>query len=457
MTRNYKWFLAGFIVFLLIIAIVVFAASDSESVIRPESVKASEVYTFSFASQSGEYGADSDEVYYSDSFFMQSSSVYDHELARVSLALSMTAFKKKYVTEFMGDLGYENIVPYRYDQTGDEDKVALVMGHKKLSVEEGASGGSGNLGSSLFTGNRSRAVIVVAVRGGKYGDEWGSNGRIGYDGESFGYHYGFHKAAEDAIVQLKEYAADNNLSLAESIIWITGFSRGAAVANVMGAMLMGGDLENSRNQVTILPQNLFCYTFASPNTVSESFVTGSVSENINQTAAKQSDVHRGIYNIVNPLDIVTRLPMNASGISKTSKGKTVRYNWDYVKYGTDLYLPTESESAQLQMVQLLENALAFATRNESRYVERTQDQVIIPALKQTMGKGADVSKRNVGLVLIDSLPGVATFLKNEVNQLDFMAQIYVAGILSGQKSIRLEKEHWPETYWGWMVKVDGLE
>jgi hypothetical protein len=166
---------------------------------------------------------------------------------------------------------------------------------------------------------------------------------------------------------------------------------------------------------------------------------------------------RGLYNIVNPLDIVTHLPMNASGISKTSKGKTVRYNWNYTKYGTTLSLPTESESGQLQVVQLLENALAFATRNESRYVERTQDQVIIPALKKTMGKGADVSKRNIGYVLVDSLPGVTTFLKNEVNQLDLRAQLYVAGILSGKKSIRLEKEHWPETYWGWMVKVNGLE
>ena len=172
---------------------------------------------------------------------------------------------------------------------------------------------------------------------------------------------------------------------------------------------------------------------------------------------QQTTSVKGVYNIVNPLDIVTRLPMNVSGISKTSKGKTVRYNWDYTKYGTTLNLPAESESAQLQLVQLLENALAFATRNESRYVEKTQEQVIIPALKKTMGRGADVSKRNVGYVLVESLPGVATFLKNEVNQLDFRTQIYVAGILSGKQSIRLEKEHWPETYWGWMMKVDGLE
>lgn len=467
--RWYRWAVAGAAMMLLIIAGAMTYFDNSESVMREKSVETSDVYSFSFVTQENEPVnggndnktikdsavrsiVDSDEIYYSDSFFSRANSEYDHELARASLALSMTAFRKKHVMTFMKDLGYENLISYRYDQNGDEDKVALVMGHKTIDRADSSAEDHQNL-------------IAVAIRGGKYGDEWGSNGRVGYDGELFGYHYGFHKAAEDAIVQLKEYAADNNLDLDESVVWIAGFSRGAAVANVMGAMLTGGALEDSQNLVTILPQNLFCYTFASPNTISESFVTGSGAGSSNQVASgtvsdsvtgEQQTIQRGLYNIVNPLDIVTRLPMNAKGISKTSKGKTIKYNWDYVKYGTTLSLPSDTETAQMQVVQLLENALAFATRNEVQYVEKTQDKVIIPALKKTMGKGADVSKRNIGYVLVDSLPGVTTFLKNEVKQLDLRAQIYVAGILSGQRSVRLEKEHWPETYWGWMMKVDGL-
>ena len=469
--RKYRCAVAGFAVLLIVAAGVMIAIDNPQAVLQEKSVVASDIYSFSFVTQerssgndadsSGDNGkavrdsavaeiVDSDEVYYSDSFFNRPNNEYDHELARASLALSMTTFKKKHVMAFMKELGFENLVAYRYDQTGDEDKVALVMGHKD-------------------------SIIAVAIRGGKYGDEWGSNGRIGYDGESFGYHYGFHEAAKDAIVQLKEYAADNNLDLGDSVVWITGFSRGAAVANVMGAMLTGQaasgnyaaeqeDATGTGNPVTISPENLFGYTFASPSTVTESLVTGenckNAGNNVNadiSDAASEHTASAGLYNIVNPLDIVTHLPMNASGISKTSKGRTVRYNWDYTKYGTTLKLPAESESAQMQVVKLLENALAFATRKESQYVERTQDKVIIPALKKTMGKGADVSKRNIGYVLVDSLPGVTTFLKNEVNQLDLRAQLYVAGILSGKKSIRLEKEHWPETYWGWMAKVDGLE
>ena len=476
--QKYRCAAAGFVVLLIMAVGAMIAIENPQAVLQEKSVVASDIYSFSFVTQergsgndadsSGDNGrtvrdsavaeiVDSDEVYYSDSFFTRSNNEYDHELARASLALSMTTFRKKHVMTFMGDLGFENLVSYRYDQTGDEDKVALVMGHKD-------------------------SIIAVAIRGGKYGDEWGSNGRIGYDGESFGYHYGFHEAAKDAIVQLKEYAADNDLDLGDSVVWITGFSRGAAVANVMGAMLTGQaageygvqasetdnsagagkDVLGSGNQVTISSENLFCYTFAPPSTVSESFVTaehgGSV--DIDENGANPGAGHNtsaGIYNVVNPLDIVTHLPMNAGGISKTSKGRTIRYNWDYTKYGTTLNLPAESESSQMQVVQLLENALAFATRSESRYVERTQEQVIIPALKKTMGKGADISKRNIGYVLVDSLPGVTTFVKNEIDQLDFRAQIYVAGILSGKKSIRLEKEHWPETYWGWMAKIDGLE
>lgn len=468
--KMYRRIVAGIAVFLLLAAGILTFVENSESVLQEKSVNTSDVYSFSFVTQENETVSpgkdkgvkdsavqpivDSDEVYYSDSFFGHPNNEYDHELARASLALSMTAFKEEHVMTFMESLGYQNMVSYRYDQTGDEDKAALVMGHKNIDVPVvGAVDG----GVPEDTGT----LIAVAIRGGKYGDEWGSNGRVGYEGETFGYHYGFHQAAEDAVVQLTEYAADNSLDLGESVIWITGFSRGAAVANVMGALLTGDEAGSERMEATpdsdllatISPEKLFCYTFATPSTVSESLVADSGKTS---GTGEEADTSAGIYNIVNPLDIVTRLPMNAGGITKNSKGDTVKYNWDYTKYGTTLELPAESETAQLQVVDLLENALAFATRSESQYVEKTQDQVIIPALKKTMGKGADVSKRNIGYVLVDSLPGVTTFLKNEVDRLDLRAQIYVAGILSGRKSLRLEKEHWPETYWGWMMKVDGL-
>ena len=452
--RRYRWIMTGVAMALLLVAGVMVVMDNSEVVMQEKSV------------------GDSDGVYYSDSFFFRPNSKYDHELARASLALSVAAFHQEQVEEYLSDLEYEGTVFYRYGQKNDEDRVAFAISHKNVPAEGALNDKNSTSNDGLILNNVTphvKTIIVIAVRGGKYGDEWGSNGRVGYNGESFGYHYGFHKAAGDAIVQLKEYAADKEIVLQDSVIWITGFSRGAAVANVMGAMLTGqaavpekydgtsGDSEQgynggSGNWVTIRPENLFDYTFASPNTVSEDLITG-----ISETNANKDPACRGIYNIVNPLDIVTRLPMNARGISKTAKGKTVRYNWNYTKYGTTLNLPTGTESSRLQVVQLLENALSFATRNESRYVERTQDQVIIPALKKTMGKGADVSKRNIGYVLVDSLPGVATFLKNEVNKLDLKAQIYVAGILSGQNSIQLEKEHWPKTYWDWMMKEDGLE
>ena len=471
--KKYRLAVAGFAVLLIMAAGVMIAIENPQAVLQEKSVIASDIYSFSFVTQeneavSSESGnkaikdsavrpvVDSDEVYYSDSFFHRPNNKYDHELARASLALSMTTFKKTHVMSFMEELGFGNLAAYRYDQNEDEDKVALVMGHKLLAKSDAIESNGAEAGNG---------IIAVAIRSGKYGDEWGSNGRIGYDGEAFGYHYGFHEAAKDAIVQLKEYAADNNLDLGESVVWITGFSRGAAVANVMGAMLTGQAAGSDGTEatsdsgvlVTISPENLFCYTFASPSTVSGSFVTVSDGSGVPSDSGATGAAIRGLYNIVNPLDIVTCLPMNASGSSKTSKGRTVRYEWDYTKYGTTLNLPAETESAQMQVVQLLENALAFATRNESQYVDWTQDHVIIPALKKTMGKGADVSKRNIGYVLVDSLPGVTTFLKNEVNQLDLKAQLYVAGILSGKKSIRLEKEHWPETYWGWMSKVDELE
>ncbi len=424
MIRRYRWGVLAFAAALLAVAGMLTFFQNTDVVSGEKSVSDGAIYPFTFLTQPS--GTDKDSVYYRDSFFSEPNLEYDHELGRASLALAMTAFDKKHVTEFLNSLGFADPALYRYDQTGDEDKVALALTHKET---------------------REATIVAVAIRGGKYGDEWGSNGRIGYNGESLGYHYGFHKAAEDAIVQLKDYVADNDVNLAEAKIWITGFSRGGAVANVMGAMLTGqvAGYDAGAARVTISPDNLFDYTFASPSTVSESFVTG------------DGENESRIYNIVNPLDIVTHLPMYASGISKTAKSNSVRYNWDYMKYGMTINMPAQEDSAQMQMIQLLENALAFATRNESVYVEKTQEQIIIPALKKAMGKGADVSKRNVGVVLVQSLPGVTVFLKNELEKLDLGTQIYVAALLSGKKSIRLEKEHWPETYWGWMTKVDVVE
>lgn len=412
-------------------------------------------YSFDFVAEADEKSKDTEQVDYSDSFFQQDNSIYDHQLAVSSLALALTGFKQVYAEDFLTDLGYEDIVSYRYDLKKDEDKAAMVFAHKKIGDSQ---------------------VIAVCIRGGMYGDEWGSNGRLGNDGIAAGYHYGFHTAAEDALQQLADYAGEQNIQLQDCIIWLTGFSRGGAVANVLGEKLY---------QYEIITQgNLFCYTFAAPATVSESYLMKENGQKAGTAVLKTGNTGTGdasgIYNIVNPLDIVTRLPMDAGGRSQTRSGRTVAYEWDYTRYGTTLSLPGrdadkktlsavrsvfaqvtggkafyETKAEDIQVVDMLEHSLAFATRNQQRYVEKYQNDVIIPLFKENMGKTAsETDKSNILSALIDSLPGVTTFIMTELNNLDFKAQLYIGNMISGAEEQRLLKEHWPETYWSWMQVVN---
>lgn len=407
-------------------------------------------YSFDFVSQANKKSKDSEQVYYSDSFFEQSSDSYDHRLAVSSLALALTGFDREYAESFLTDLGYEDFVSYRYDVKKDEDKTAIAFSHKK----------SGD-----------RQIIAVCMRGGMYGEEWGSNGRLGNDDVAVGYHYGFHTAAEDALQQLVDYAGQNNIQLKDSVIWLTGFSRGGAVANVLGAKLVQYGM--------ITRGNMYCYTFAAPNTVSESYLmaeTGYKSDAGVLSEGQGIGDDDGIYNIVNPLDIVARLPMNVSGSSQTRSGRTVDYEWDYTRYGMTVNLPGrdvnketlsavrsvfarvtgskalyDTKAEDIQVVDLLEHSLAFATRNPQRYVEKYQNDVIVPLLKENMGKAErQTDKINILAALIEALPGVTTFIMTELNNLDFKAQLYIGNMISGAEQQRLLKEHWPETYWSWM-------
>ena len=92
--RRYRWIMTGVAMALLLVAGVMVVMDNSEVVMQEKSV------------------ADSDGVYYSDSFFFRPNSKYDHELARTSLALSVAAFHQDQEEEYLTDLEYEGTVFY---------------------------------------------------------------------------------------------------------------------------------------------------------------------------------------------------------------------------------------------------------------------------------------------------------------------------------------------------------
>ena len=386
-----------------------------------------------------------DSVYYSDSFFSRSNNEYDHEIATASLAMGMSGFSKDFIEIFLKNCGFkqnlEQSIRYDIDKKDDQDKVAYTFATKKIA---------------------GKTVIAVSLRGGEYGNEWGSNGRVGYLGKALGYHYAFNKAADDVKMHLEEYCGKNGIVLQNAKIWLTGYSRSAAVANCVG--------EKLEREGLIDKSNLYCYGFATPRTVTERQVDTNV---------------QGIFNIVNPLDIVPCVPLNsstvASIISVFSSSRTVNMDisepWSYTRHGDTLELPsylgtssynkklgemrdqfdllTENQNNYERMngvtLQLLLDILSSTTATENFYVKQLQDQIIVPGLEQLAGEGVTSDAAIIGL--ISEIPGARLLLREKGFDYQFKKGDTTSNSVQKRAAIpglSLTMQHWPETYMAWM-------
>lgn len=106
-----------------------------------------------------------------------------------------------------------------------------------------------------------------------------------------------HKGFALASLRLKEkfeaYVAEHEVSGSEKIVLLTGHSRGAAIANILGKVY-----EDDSGWTS------FSYGFATPRT----------------TTNENASSYKTIFNIVNTDDLVTELPLK---------------NWGFTRYGTD--------------------------------------------------------------------------------------------------------------------------
>lgn len=140
-----------------------------------------------------------------------------------------------------------------------------------------------------------REVLLVVVRG-TYAGEWYSNFDFAPSmNPDTSYAENFKAAAEDVYTVL----GDMLEATQDPVVLVCGHSRGAAVANLLGGIL------NEKHD----PADVFVYTFATPGTV--------------RGDGADADA-TNIFNFINPLDIVTELPLKA---------------WGYTHLGQDIILP----------------------------------------------------------------------------------------------------------------------
>lgn len=386
------------------------------------------------------YGSydNSASIVYSDDFFSSPSTAYDHDLAKASLGMALSAgtakgtYDDQYASErdkniksVLNKLGFSSYASYGYEKPFDEhsDTAAFAVAQKKLSD-----------GTTL---------LALAIRGTGYGGEWNSNFRFGDENKKvYDYHYGFVESAKAVENDLADYMSKNKLSAKSVKLWISGYSRGASVADILGARLLssGSYKEGS----------LYVYTFGACALVNKSLVTKEYS---------------GIYNVLIQSDVVANLVFPEYG---------------FARYGTSIYLPSrllcadyasmlpsvakrfseltgetyEPFSKQELLVYLVRKAAFGFLSSPSVYVSKYQDMITEEFNKLMNGSSGSFSPM-VGLVF--------SMLKSKMKASDpigtdpiLSAQVdkSVDDLVKRLDSSTLLHDHWAECYIAWMEKYE---
>jgi hypothetical protein len=255
-------------------------------------------------------------IYYTDAFFNNNATVYDQHLATASLGVAMAAFKRPYdaedeqaknIIDLYKSLGFSNFTTH-YPlpaETDDGYTIGYEIGTKKLA-------GGTNL-------------IAIAVRGANYTTEWASNALINDSAADTGEAKGFSNAADQVMEGIQDYIAENNLASSNTKFWITGYSRGGAVANLTARRVIDG-LDYASND------NVYAYTFEAPQGAVSTVLKGNADHTTWDSSFPKSDPasYTSIHNLINKEDLV---PTVAPGIM------------GFTRYGIDHYIPGDTSSS----------------------------------------------------------------------------------------------------------------
>ena len=240
--------------------------------------------------------------FYKDSYFDKDSTEFNQSLATMSLCLAFSTYAygetdnyDKNVYDIMEKCGFNGetmyseprYISYNYNVKPTKNSIGCAIGSKKLK-------------DGTF-------LIAVAVRSGGYGAEWSSNLDIGHTGDHYGFDSSANKVCDYIFNYLKELSYEEDLP-SDIKIWITGFSRGAAVATQAAAKL---NKKGESNGFNFSKKRIYCYGFATP--------AGAI-----ESSNPDSADYNNIFNILHHDDIVPLLAPE---------------NWNFTRYGVTKIFP----------------------------------------------------------------------------------------------------------------------
>lgn len=347
-----------------------------------------------------------------DSWFEGSSQRYHHGIATGCAVLSAVCNSEShfyggvddgvpYAERALGSLGFTQVRTDSYalrsavlDQmaalvNGSHDVAAYTFASKRISPDDA---------TGVVSESDPDLLVFVGIRG-SYGAEWLSNFNLPDATPSGADHRGFKTAEQEVEASLKRYLDEIGADPTRTCIVVTGHSRGGAIANLLAADL----IDRASGPDALAPADrVFAYTFAAPCST--------------QANDRGGEAYAGIFNVVNPSDLVPQLPLPA---------------WGYGRYGTTVELPGLDDARFASSLALMQQAYQANTGLLSAY-----DAESLARLDSFDTQTAQ------------SLPTLESLLNP-------------AGLVSAAQAllgVDLElamTSHYPDTYIAWMQALDG--
>ena len=261
-----------------------------------------------------------DTFIYSDNYFSGSSYEANEHLVTMSMQLAVSSISSEdtgddYTTKSQNVQALLRALRFQDVEVNDDYKQPMTR------YTMGAAAAYKNLDDSTV-------LLAIVPRSAGYKREWGGNFTIGagnspesdyyttnpdgFEGTN-GLHAGFQLARNIVLDFVKNYVDGRRDAFDGKTVkvWIAGYSRGAATANLVGAALV--DNAPAAIGLEVDSQNIFDYTFGTPATV--------LPQEGNDPKAEE---YNGIHNYFAEYDPVTMAPFAAWGF--TRYGQEVTYN-----------------------------------------------------------------------------------------------------------------------------------
>lgn len=235
-----------------------------------------------------------DHFLYSDAFFLRKSSQSNPGLSIASAYLSAAVYQENSIRNVLvNEMKFEEIASDFPRATQENPHtIGYFIAKKDVVLQE-----------------EEYTIYSVCVRGTPASAEWISNFDIGMADDHFGFSFVAFQIA-DVLRNIVSTPKER------TILWITGHSRGAAVANFVAGYLCNNKLLADTDQI-------YAFTYATPN------------------VSQQTKNYSGIRNYVNLADFVTRVPLQSQ--------------WGFNRYGTS-YSLSNSGTVEKEMKSYFQKA-----------------------------------------------------------------------------------------------------